>query len=173
MTAITQLLGQKGHGVVSVGPDHTVFAAIKKMADENIGSLPVIEDGKVVGILTERLYARNVELKGRRADTTLVRQIMVTKVIYARPEQTVEQCLAVMIDRKLRHLPVIDEFRLAGDRLNRRSWAKHRGRSEIHDRSVGALHSRLTRCSRHHKNGPAGAPPEPSSGRAVFNERKS
>lgn len=114
MTAITQLLGQKGHGVVSVGPDHTVFAAIKKMADENIGSLPVIEDGKVVGILTERLYARNVELKGRRADTTLVRQIMVTKVIYARPEQTVEQCLAVMIDRKLRHLPVIDKSGLLG-----------------------------------------------------------
>jgi len=114
MTTVSQLLGQKGHKIFSVGPNDTVSTVIRKMADENIGSLMVIEGGKLVGIITERLYARNVELKGRTSDTTRAREIMETKVIYARPDQTVEECLAVMISRRLRHLPVMDQSAVLG-----------------------------------------------------------
>ncbi len=114
MVTVNQLLGQKGGKVVSVGPDDTVFAAIRKMADENVGSLVVVDGDKLVGIITERLYARNVALKGRSSDTTRVRDIMETRVIYARPEQTVDECLAVMITKRLRHLPVMDQGHLLG-----------------------------------------------------------
>ncbi len=114
MTTVSQLLARKGHKLVSVSPDDTVYAAIRKMADENTGSVVVIEGGKLVGIVTERLYARDVVLKGRTSAKTPVRDIMTTKVIYARPDQTVEECLAVMIDRKLRHLPVMDGAKLLG-----------------------------------------------------------
>jgi CBS domain-containing protein len=114
MTTVSQLLAQKGNSVFSVGPDDTVYAAIRLMADENVGSVLVMEGDKVVGIITERLYARNVALKGRASNATPAREIMETKVIYARPDQTVDECLAVMIAKRLRHLPVMEEGRLLG-----------------------------------------------------------
>lgn len=114
MTTARQLLDKKGHEVLSIGPDDTVFDAIKKMADNNVGSLVVLEAGNLVGIITERHYARNVFLMGRSSPRTAVREIMSTRVVYARPEQTVEECMAVMTDKAVRHLPVLDKKQLIG-----------------------------------------------------------
>src|SRR3974390_3822073 len=94
----------KGPTVYTVGPDETVFDAIRKMADENIGSLVVCEGTKPVGIITERHYARNVFLKGRSSPSTRVREVMETQVLFARSEQTVDECMAVMPDKKVRQL---------------------------------------------------------------------
>jgi CBS domain-containing protein len=109
MTTIRQLLREKGHKIYSIGPDSTVYDAIRTMADENIGSLLVMEDGKIVGIITERHYARNVVLKGRASPATRVRDIMEHRVLYAQPDQSVEECMAIMTDKRVRHLPVIEQ----------------------------------------------------------------
>lgn len=114
MVTVRQLLTEKGDRVFAVGPESTVFEAIKKMADENIGCLVVCEQDTPVGIVTERHYARNVVLRGRGSPTTKVREIMDTDVLYARPDQTVEECMAVMTDKRVRHLPVIDDGKLVG-----------------------------------------------------------
>jgi len=114
MATVKQLLDQKGHEVLSIGPDNSVFDAIKKMADNNVGSLVVLEGEKLVGIITERHYARNVFLKGRSSPETTVRDIMSTHVVCARPEQLVEECMAVMTDKAVRHLPVLENKKIVG-----------------------------------------------------------
>lgn len=114
MTTIRQLLREKGHKICSVGPESTVYDAIRKMADEDIGSLVVMEGGKIVGIITERHYARNVVLKGRTSPATRVRDIMENKVLYAQPDQSVEECMAIMTDKRVRHLPVIEQGKEIG-----------------------------------------------------------
>jgi len=114
MATVRQLLADKGHKVHAVGPDDTVYDAIRKMADADVGCLCVCEGDKPVGIITERHYARDVVLQGRGSPTTPVRDIMETKVLYARPDQTVEECMAVMTDKRVRHLPVIDQGKLIG-----------------------------------------------------------
>ena len=114
MTTIRQLLHEKGYKIHSVGPDSTVYDAIRKMADENIGSLVVMEGGKIVGIVTERHYARNVVLKGRASPATRVRDIMENRVLYAQPDQSVEECMAIMTDKRVRHLPVIEQEKEIG-----------------------------------------------------------
>ena len=107
MTTIKHLLAEKGHDVFSIRPEATVFDAFKEMSDRDIGSLIVMEDGKPVGIVTERLYAREIVLKGRASPSTLVRDVMTTKIIYAKNDQSVEQCMAIMANSRIRHLPVI------------------------------------------------------------------
>ena len=114
MTTVQKLLDKKGREVLSVHPDDTVFDAIKKMADKDVGSVVVIEDDKPVGIFTEREYARNVILKGRSSPMTPIRDVMERRVICARPEQTVEECMAVMTDKRVRHLPVLERKKLVG-----------------------------------------------------------
>lgn len=114
MTTVRQLLDKKGYDVASIRPDDSVFDAIEKMADENIGSLVVLDDGKLVGILSERDYARNVILKGKSSPLTPVSDIMSTRVICARPEQTVEESMAVMTERGVRHLPVLEQKKVIG-----------------------------------------------------------
>jgi len=114
MTTIQKLLDKKGREVLSIGPDDTVFDAIKKMADHNVGSLVVLEDEKLIGIITERHYARNVFLKGRSSPETKVGEIMSRRVVCAGPEQTVKECMAVMTDKAVRHLPVLDKKHLVG-----------------------------------------------------------
>jgi CBS domain-containing protein len=111
MTTVKHVLDQKGHDVHFIHPDASVFDALKIMAENNIGSLVVLEDGKLVGIITERHYAREIVLKGRTSPGTLVRDIMSTKVIYARPDQSVEECMAVMTAKAL---PVLERGRLVG-----------------------------------------------------------
>jgi CBS domain-containing protein len=114
MTTIRQLLREKGHKICSVGPESTVYDAVRKMADEDIGSLVVMEGGKIVGIITERHYARNVVLKGRTSPATRVRDVMENKVLYAQPDQSVEECMAIMTDKRVRHLPVIEQGKEIG-----------------------------------------------------------
>src|ERR1043165_4080101 len=114
MTTVRQLLDEKGHNVFTVGSGETVFDAIRKMADENIGSLVVCEGGKLIGIITERHYARNVFLEGRALPSTRVGDVMETPVLFARPDLTVEECMAVMSDKRIRHLPVVDQGKLIG-----------------------------------------------------------
>ena len=114
MTTVQQLLDKKGREVWSVHPDDTVFDAIKKMADEDVGSVVVVDDGNAVGIFTERHYARNVFLKGKTSPTTLVGDVMERQVVCVRPEETVEECMAVMTEKRVRHLPVMHQGKLAG-----------------------------------------------------------
>lgn len=114
MAIIGQLLDKKGHEVLSVRPDETVSDAIRKMADKNVGSLVVMEGDKLVGIMTERHYARNVFLKGRASPTTPVRDIMESKVVFVRPDQSVDEAMAIMTEKAVRHLPVIEQGNVVG-----------------------------------------------------------
>jgi len=114
MKTVRQLLDDKGGHVVSVSPDTTVFQALEVMADKGIGAVLVLEDGKVVGVLSERDYARKVILLGKSSHDTLVREIMTGRVVYARPDHTVPECMALMTDKRIRHLPVLDQGRLIG-----------------------------------------------------------
>lgn len=114
MQTVKQLLNKKGHDVESIHPDDSVFDAIQKMADKEIGALLVMDNNKPVGIVTERLYARGVVLQGKSSPRTKVREIMTHSVICARPEQTVEECMAVMTEKRVRHLPVVDKKKIVG-----------------------------------------------------------
>ena len=114
MTMINQLLKVKGHDYFSVGPSETVYAAIEKMAEKNVGSVLVMDKATLVGIFTERDYARNVMLKGRSSPQTLVRDIMSTQVACVEPYDTVEHCMALMTEKRVRHLPVLEEEAVVG-----------------------------------------------------------
>ncbi|MGI9437962.1 MAG: CBS domain-containing protein [Geminicoccaceae bacterium] len=114
MTTVQQLLDAKGHEVWSIDPGESVFNAIAKMAERDIGSLVVMDGDKLVGIITERHYARNVFLKGRSSPETPVSDIMSTRVVCARPAQSVEECMAVMTERRVRHLPILEKKRVVG-----------------------------------------------------------
>jgi len=100
--------------VLSATPDQSVYEAIEKMALESVGALLVISDGKLVGILSERDYARKVILKGHSSREILVRDIMTSSVLYVSPVQTSEECMAVMTENRVRHLLVIDSGKLIG-----------------------------------------------------------
>ena len=108
MTTVRQLLDQKGSKIWSIHPDATVFDAIAKMAEKDIGSMVVMDGDELVGIITERHYARNVVLKGKASPATPVRDIMERHVVIARPEQSVDQCMALMTEKRVRHLPVLE-----------------------------------------------------------------
>lgn len=114
MTTVRHVLDQKGHDVHIIHPDATVFDALRLMSERNIGALVVLEADKLVGIITERHYAREIVLKGRTSPRTLVRDIMSTKLVCARPDQSVEECMAQMTTKVVRHLPVLEHGRLAG-----------------------------------------------------------
>lgn len=114
MTMVKQLLDQKGREVWSVSPDGSVFDAIKMMAGKDIGAVVIVEDGAPVGIFTERHYARNVILEGKASPTTRLGDIMETRVVCTEPDATIEQCMALMSDKRVRHLPVLDEDKLVG-----------------------------------------------------------
>jgi CBS domain-containing protein len=111
---VKHLLAQRARTVWTIGPDATVLEAVAKMAEKDVGSLVVIVNEKLVGIITERDYSRNVVLKGKTSPATLVRDIMETNVIHVRPEQTVELCMAFMTEKRVRHLPVLDDTKLIG-----------------------------------------------------------
>jgi CBS domain-containing protein len=114
MTTLEILLQGKGHDVWSVHPDDTVLDAIKMLAEKDIGALIVIKDDKPVGIFTERDYARNVYLKGKSSLDTAVRDVMVTPVICVKPDQSVNECMALMTEKRFRHLPVMNGDELVG-----------------------------------------------------------
>ncbi len=114
MDTVQHILDTK-HGRVSTIQSHeTVFDAIQKMAEQNIGSLVVMEGSAIAGIFTERHYAREVFLKGRRSPTTPIREVMSTNVICALPERTIDECMALMSDKHIRHLPIVEDETLVG-----------------------------------------------------------
>jgi CBS domain-containing protein len=114
MKSVAQLLRHKGDEVWSIGPDAMVYEALKLMADKEIGALLVVEGDRIAGVISERDYARKVVLLGKSSLRTPVREIMSSAVLCVRPEQTVEECMALMTQHRVRHLPVLANGRLAG-----------------------------------------------------------
>lgn len=114
MTIVRTLLQNKGSYVWCIDPDATVFDAIRLMAEKGIGALVVTDKDTVAGMLSERDYARKVLLKGRSSRDTPVRAIMSPDVVFAEPEDKIEQCMNVMTDKRVRHLPVLEDGKLVG-----------------------------------------------------------
>lgn len=114
MLTVRHVLNEKGRSVHHIHPDATVRDALAKMAEYNIGALVVLDGDGLAGIVTERDYARKIVLKGRTSPSTPVREIMSTRVICARLDQTVEECMAVMTARAVRHLPVLEHKKVVG-----------------------------------------------------------
>lgn len=114
METIGQLLSNKGSEVWSIGPDASVYDGIAMMADKGVGALIVIEDGQPVGIISERDYARKVVLKDRSSRDTKVSEIMTSRITCARPDQSVEEGLSMMTEKRIRHLPVMSGDKLLG-----------------------------------------------------------
>ena len=111
---IRDVLKNKGASIVSISPEATVYSALELMAAKNVGALLVMKDKQVVGILSERDYARKVILEGRSSLNTSVEKIMSSKVLYVTPSMSVEEGLAVMSDKRCRHLPVVQDKELVG-----------------------------------------------------------
>jgi CBS domain-containing protein len=115
MKSAAQILKSKAQqGVQAVTPSTSVFDAVKLMAEKNIGALLVLEGQKIAGMITERDYARKITLMGRSSKETPVRDIMTSPVMYVRPDQSNEECMALMTDNRVRHLPVVDKGKLLG-----------------------------------------------------------
>lgn len=113
-TTVHDVLRGKGSDVISVSPTDTVFEALQILAKRNIGAVLVLEESRLVGILSERDYARQVILKGKASKDTPVREIMTTSVVCVHPEYTIEECMALMTDKRFRHLPVLADDHLLG-----------------------------------------------------------
>jgi CBS domain-containing protein len=111
---VSQILKDKGNKVWTVAPEARVFDALKLMAGKSVGALLVVDKEQVVGIISERDYARKVILKGKSSADTLVRDIMTSRIFGVHPDTKVEECLALMTDKHVRHLPVFDKDRLVG-----------------------------------------------------------
>ena len=114
MDTVREMLSKKGSAVYSVAPDATVYEALKVMADYNTGAVMVVDQGRVAGILTERDVVRKVDLLDKTPKETRVSEIMTPKVIYVEAGQPLEECMAVMIDKNIRHLPVFEGAELLG-----------------------------------------------------------
>jgi len=114
MRSLRQLLQAKPLGILSIAPDARVYDALKLMAENNVGALLVMDAGRLVGIITERDYARKVILRGKSSLDTPVRDVMTERVLYVHPDQSVEECMGLMTDKRVRHLPVMDGDQLIG-----------------------------------------------------------
>lgn len=114
MASVAQLLESKGEAVYTIAPDDSVFSALEQMAEHDVGALPVVEKNKLVGLISERDYARKVILHGRTSRDLKVREIMTGQVMCAAPDDDVEQCMAVMTEKRVRHLPVLEKGQLVG-----------------------------------------------------------
>ncbi len=114
MKTVAQLLRHKGDRVWSIGPEAMVYQALSLMAEKDVGALLVMQGDRLVGILSERDYARKVILRGKSSLKTPVREIMTDRVVCVRPEQSVEECMALMTEHRVRHLPVLVDGRVSG-----------------------------------------------------------
>jgi len=114
MSTIKSVLDGKQNRILSIAPDDSVLNVIKMMATNNVGSIIVLDNDVLAGIVTERDYSRKVYLVGKSSPNTKVKEIMSTRVICVRPEQTVNECMAIMTDKKIRHLPVIEKNQVIG-----------------------------------------------------------
>ncbi|MGH8596238.1 MAG: CBS domain-containing protein [Gammaproteobacteria bacterium] len=111
---VKQLIDQKGRAVITVAPRDSVYSAIALMAEKGIGALLVLEGDHIAGVLSERDYARKVILQDRSSKTTEVREIMTTRVVTGKPNQTVQECMALMTEKRIRHLPIMEGDTLYG-----------------------------------------------------------
>jgi len=114
MKNVKEILEQKGGEVYTVSPDETVLEAIRKLADLGIGSLVVVENGKPVGLFSERDYTCKVALEGKHSKETPVREVMSERLVVVRPDTTTNECMALMTENRIRHLPVVEEGKLVG-----------------------------------------------------------
>ena len=114
MVTVQHLLENKGNDICSISPDASVYSALMLMAEKRIGALLVLENDKLVGVISERDYARKVILKGKSSRDTIVREIMSSRVYYVSPDHRIEECMALMTDKSIRHLPVMQEDDLVG-----------------------------------------------------------
>jgi CBS domain-containing protein len=114
MTTIGQLLKTKGNEIWSIAPQATIYEALQVMSEKDVGALLVVHKGDVVGIFSERDYARKLILKGKFSKDTSVEELMTRKVLYVGPESTIEDCMALMTAKSVRHLPILKDERLIG-----------------------------------------------------------
>jgi CBS domain-containing protein len=114
MTTVRSVLKSKGNTIWSIEPDTLVFDALKVMADKNIGALLVIKEDRLIGIFSERDYARKVALKGESSHKITIKDIMTSEVIWVNPEQSIEECMELMTSKHIRHLPVLENKKLIG-----------------------------------------------------------
>jgi CBS domain-containing protein len=112
--SISDILRQKGREVWSISPDASVYDAIEMMSDKQVGALLILSEGKLAGVISERDYARKVILKGKSSKQTLVGEIMTTPVISVTPRHSVDDCMTLMTNHRVRHLPVVDGEQVAG-----------------------------------------------------------
>jgi CBS domain-containing protein len=114
MARVSEILRRKGADVLKIESSATVFEALKKLVDRNVGSILVTEGDDVVGIMTERDYLRKIAVRGRTSHDTLVGEIMSSPLVYVTPDTTVEESMAIMTDRRIRHLPVVEDDDVVG-----------------------------------------------------------
>jgi CBS domain-containing protein len=114
MSTVHEVLEKKGYEFWGIGPDDTVYNALEMLADKDIGALPVIKEGKIVGMFSERDYARKVALKGKTSKEMAVKELMTTEICFITPDKTIDEAMALMTKRKARHLPVIEKGRIQG-----------------------------------------------------------
>jgi CBS domain-containing protein len=114
MQTVRDILKAKGSEVWSVEPDATVFEALQRMAEKEVGALVVMQDTQIVGLMSERDYARKIILHGRASPTTLVKEIMTSPVVYIHLDQAIEECMSLITEKRIRHLPVLENGKLVG-----------------------------------------------------------
>lgn len=114
MTTVNDLLRDKSSELWTISPDDSVYDALQLMADKNIGAVLVLDAGRLVGLLSERDYARKLALENRSSRDTPVRDVMTQRVAFVSPSKEIEECLALMTDKRFRHLPVMDNDKLVG-----------------------------------------------------------
>jgi len=114
LDTVGTILKRKGREVFSIAPDASVYEAIEMLADKHVGALLVISEGKLAGVISERDYARKVILKGRASKETRVEEIMTGEVITVTPEHRVDECMELMTENRIRHLPVLESEKVAG-----------------------------------------------------------
>jgi len=112
--SVSDILSYKGSNTWTISPDATVLEAVQMMADKNVGALLVTDNGRLVGIISERDYTRKVVIKGKSSKTTAVKEILSSQVVHVTPETTVQECLRLMTDHHFRHLPVLEGDQIAG-----------------------------------------------------------
>lgn len=114
MYSVKDILKEKGDDVQTIGPEATVYEALKKMAGKNIGALLVMKDNKIIGVFSERDYARKIILKGKSSKDSTVGELLSDRIYYVKPTSTTNECMQLMTDHRVRHLPVLDDDKLVG-----------------------------------------------------------